>query len=330
MSQPNSDVFQIAVEWYVTLSSGEATVNQKQAWQEWVNASPEHAQAWHKLENVTKQFSKIEPASGMAVLSNSAQIKPQAAALASRGRRQAIKQVGVLVGACSLGWLTYHQKPWQTLMADYATETGKQQQIVLQDGTQIVLNTNSLVAIHYTAQQRNIELLKGEILIETAQEQIPIYRPLSVITEQGKLTALGTRFSVKITEANGIVSNDLNVYQGTVSVQAINSKSRTLVNEGEFMRFTAAQYQAKSALDPSSDAWIKGFIVVDKMPLEAFVDELSRYKTGVIKCDSSISQLEISGAYPLNDIDATLVSVSKTLSLRVETFTRYWLMLKPA
>ena len=96
------------------------------------------------------------------------------------------------------------------------------------------------------------------------------------------------------------------------------------------MRFTAAQYQAKTALDTSSDAWVKGFIVVDKMPLSTFVAELSRYKTGVIKCDPSISQLEISGAYPLNNIDATLTSVSKTLNLRIETFTRYWVTLKPS
>lgn len=321
---------QTAAAWYVTLSSGEATNHEKQAWQDWLNAHPEHAQAWQKLENVTNQFSMIEPSGGMAVLGNPTQLKNQTAALASRGRRQSLKQLSALVGAGSLGWLTYEQKPWQTLMADYATETGKQQQIALQDGTQLILNTNSLVAIHYTAQQRNIQLLKGEILVETAHEHTTIYRPLSVITEQGKLTALGTRFSVKITEANGTINNDLNVYQGAVSVQASNSSSRTVVNAGEFMRFTAAQYQAKTALDTSADAWVKGFIVVDKMPLNAFLEELSRYKTGVIKCDPSISQLEISGAYPLNDIDATLASVSKTLSLRIETFTRYWLTLKPA
>lgn len=330
MSQQNSDVMQVATEWYVTLSSGEATNYEKQAWQDWITAHPEHAQAWQKLESVTNQFSVIDSASAMAVLSNPAQLKNQTAALASRGRRQALKQLSVLVGAGSLGWLTYEQKPWQTLMADYTTETGKQLQTALQDGTQLILNTNSLVAIHYTAQERNIQLLKGEILVETAHEQNTVYRPLSVITEQGKLTALGTRFSVKIHEVNGEISNDLNVYEGAVSVQASNSSSHTVVNAGEFMRFTAAQYQAKTALDTSSDAWVKGFIVVDKMPLSTFVAELSRYKTGVIKCDPSISQLEISGAYPLNNIDATLTSVSKTLNLRIETFTRYWVTLKPS
>lgn len=330
MSIQNANVMQAAAAWYVTLSSGEATNQQKQAWQDWLTAHPEHAQAWQKLESVTNQFSAIDSASAMAVLSQPATIKSKTAELALLSRRQALKQLSVLVGTGSLGWLTYEQKPWQALMADYATETGKQQQITLQDGTQLILNTHSLVAIHYTAQERNIQLIKGEILVETAHEKNTVYRPLSVITEQGKLTALGTRFSVKIHEVNGEISNDLNVYEGAVSVQASNSSSRTIVNAGEFMRFTAAQYQAKTALDTSSDAWVKGFIVVDKMPLNTFVAELSRYKTGVIKCDPSIKQLEISGAYPLHDIDATLASVSKTLNLRIETFTRYWLTLKPS
>ena len=326
MSKQNPDVMQTAADWYVTLSSGKATSQQVQAWQAWLNAHPQHTQAWLKLENVTQQFSMIDSVTGMEVLSQPVKIKNKTSELSSHSRRQALKHLSILLVAGSTGWLTYEQKPWQTLMADYATETGKQQQVALQDGTKLFLNTNSLVAINYTTQERNIQLLKGEILIETAHEQSAVYRPLSVITEQGKLTALGTRFSVKVNDA----SNDLNVYEGAVSVQAVNSSRHIVVNAGEFMRFSAERYQAKTALDTSSDAWVKGFIVVDKMPLNTFIAEISRYKKGIIHFDHSIGQLEISGAFPINDIDSTLASVSKTLSLRIETFTRYWVTLNPA
>ena len=267
----------------------------------------------------------------LAVLSKPMQIKSQTATLASNGRRQALKQLSVVLCVGSMGWLAYKEEPWQFLMADYATATGKQQHITLADGSELFLNTNSLVAIDYSQQARNIQLLKGEILIETAHESTSNYRPLSVITKQGKLTALGTRFSVKVNEdTQSEISNDLNVYEGAVRVQTSNSRNAVIVNAGEFIRFSAVQYQAKSALDISSDAWIKGFIVVDKMPLNLFIAELSRYKTGVIQCHPSIRQVKISGAYPINDIDATLISISKTLSLRIETFTPYWVTLKPA
>ncbi len=331
MNKPISDVMYIATQWYVTLKSGEATEHDIRAWQTWLEAHNEHQQAWQKLETLTQQFSVIDATSGLAVLSKPKEINKQTTALTSKGRRQALKQLSVFLGVGSISWLAYQYAPWQPLMADYATATGKQQHITLADGSQLFLNTSSLVNIDYTEQARNIQLIKGEILIETAHEQTAHYRPLSVITSQGKLTALGTRFSVKIiSDANNETSNELNVYEGKVSVLASGKNQPVVVNAGEQMRFYASQYQAKTALDTSLDAWVKGFIVVDKMPLSQFIAEISRYKMGIIHCDPSICQLEISGAYPINDIEATLNSISKTLSLRIETFTPYWITLSPA
>ena len=44
---------------------------------------------------------------------------------------------------------------------------------MLPDGTQLILNTNTKVSVHYTAQQRLLQLDSGEINISVAKDPRP-------------------------------------------------------------------------------------------------------------------------------------------------------------
>ncbi|KKL59506.1 hypothetical protein LCGC14_2214650, partial [marine sediment metagenome] len=52
--------------------------------------------------------------------------------------------------------------------------------------------------------------------------------------------------------------------------------------------------------------------------------------SGILRCDPAVADLTISGAFPVNDLNAALTSISSVLSIRVERYTRYWLTIKPA
>lgn len=323
MANTNTKALHDATNWYVQLTSGSATEQDRRAWKEWLNADPANKLAWQQVEEVTNCFMGLNTKTSMAVLNRRYVATP-----AINGRRQFVKNLGLLFAVSSAGWLTYKEKPWYHFMADYSTAKGEVQKFRLDDGSRLVLNTDTKVSIHFDEQVRSVRLLQGEVYVETAQETNPVYRPFIVQTMHGTVTALGTRFSTRIYNNRSCV----NVFEDAVEVRPIDGLGdKVVVNAGEEVKFTSMLFQQKMLFDMSAaDAWTKGFIIVDNMPLAKVIEQLSRYRHGLVRCDPAIADLEISGAFPITDVDAALLSIAKTLSIRIESFTPYLVMLKPA
>ena len=49
----------------------------------------------------------------------------------------------------------------------------------------------------------------------------------------------------------------------------------------------------------------------------------------MLRCDPAVAGLRVSGAFPLNDIDASLRLLEKTLPVRVSKVTPYWTTVVP-
>ena len=323
MARSNRDAIYEATNWFVELTSGEATDADRKEWQRWLNASPENRQVWEQVEAVTNCFMGLDSKTSITVLNRPIDTKD----IKSQERRQFIKTLSLMLTAGTAGWYGYKQKPWYLLMSDYSTAVGEIKHLTLEDGSLLVLNTDTKVAIDFSDQARTIRLLQGEIYIETAQEQDRNYRPFSVITDHGTVTALGTKFSTRIKSKHSSVS----VYQDAVEVRPCDDlDNNVVVNAGELVTFNTAFSQQKQLIDRASMAWINGFIIADKMSLADFVDHLSRYHSGIIRCDPAVADLTISGAFPVNDVNAALTSTSEVLSIRIEHYTRYIVMIKPA
>ena len=66
------------------------------------------------------------------------------------------------------------------------------------------------------------------------------------------------------------------------------------------------------------------------MRLADFVQELSRYRPGWLRCDPAVADLRVSGVFQIDDTDRALAAVAHALPVRVERRTRYWVTLIPA
>ena len=72
-------------------------------------------------------------------------------------------------------------------------------------------------------------------------------------------------------------------------------------------------------------------LMADKMRLADFVAELTRYRRGFLRCDPSIADLRISGAFPISDTDRTLNMLVHTYPVLASSHLRgYWVTLSPA
>ena len=73
-----------------------------------------------------------------------------------------------------------------------------------------------------------------------------------------------------------------------------------------------------------------GVLSVQQMPLAEFVSELGRYRPGLLRCAPEVAGLKVSGTYQLADTGQILQLLTRSLPVRVEYRTRYWVSIGAA
>ncbi|WP_047537228.1 FecR domain-containing protein [Methylotenera versatilis] len=313
-AKPNESLI-AASRWFSLLSSEEAKPEDFAAWQRWKDNSDENRLAWQRVEDLGMRLASLPPNIHAETF----------AQVTSPNRRHILKQMAVLLGVGTCTLLMVERKPWQEILADQTTATGDMRALKLPDGSQIFINTASAINIDFTSKQRSIKLIKGEILIHTAQELTNGYRPFSVTTKHGTATALGTKFNVRMFDYHSKAS----VYEGAVRINPADKNQDSItIQAGQSAIFDENTYTPVE--QETSSAWAKGLLVVYSMPLNEFVAELSRYRNGLIRCEPSVSQLLVSGSFYTNDTDAVLARLPDILPVKIQSRTRYWVTISPA
>ncbi|NVZ84611.1 FecR domain-containing protein [Pseudomonas yamanorum] len=314
MSQPIDPlILGEAADWMVQLQSGSATDEDRRAIAQWQGRSVQHAQAWQRAQAILGDFNTVPAAIAGDTLKRIGRKKPL-------GRRQAL---GLLLAAGPATWLAYRQLPWQQWTADQHTAIGEQKNLTLPDGTRVLINTGSSLNIAFSDQVRRIELLKGEVLITTAKDAA--HRAFIVQTRHGTARALGTRFSVRVGEQASRVA----VTEGAVELLPEHATQGVIVKAGEQGAFGADRVAAVEPLDVSALTWENGMLLAQHMRLADLLDELGRYRAGVLRCHDSVASLTVSGAFSLRDTDASLHLLQETLPVKVSSLTGYWVTVEP-
>lgn len=311
----SAEVARQAVQWWLQLNSGKAQARQHDGLQRWRAASPEHEAAWQRIESMGSQMAGIPMPLARAAL----------AAPGSAGRRRAVQALAVLLVSGAGSAAVVRSQAWRGWTADQVAAVGEQRRLPLPDGGSVVLNTGSALNLRYGAAERVLELVRGEILVQTAPDSL--HRPFIVQTAMGAVQALGTRFTVR-ERASGI---EVGVLQGAVQLRPAHAPhAAQRIAAGEQGTFTAQQAVHSGALDTAASAWAEGMLVASRMRLEDFLAELGRYRRGRLGCDPAVAGLHVSGAYPLADTDRVLAALTSSLPVEIHSFSRYWVMVRPA
>jgi transmembrane sensor len=304
-----------AADWMLTLRYGDDAQKAQANVNRWRQQSPAHAEAWARAEALLGVFAQVPVGIG----------KDAFQALQRPTRRRSMGMLGALLIAAPAGWLAWRHMPWREWSADVATATGERRSMTLADGSRLVLNTASAVDIAFTAAQRHIRLQAGEILVTTHADPSPTYRPFFVQTPQGTVRALGTRFSVRRLDDQ---TTRVAVFEHAVEISALDGASH-LLRAGQQADFEAARIRPEVAVDNSAALWERGMLLARNMRLADVVAEMSRYRSGVLRCDPAVAELRVSGAVSLADTDAGLALLARSLPLRIEQASRYWVTVAP-
>lgn len=302
-----------AARWYVDLRDEAPDEAVREAHRRWLERDPRHLQAWERLARLQDKLGQISP--GMA--------RPTLASARAK-RRDVLKVLSILLMASGAGAVAWNTTALPTLMADQRTGTGERRRVRLDDGSQLQLNTATAVDIRYSANLREVRLLKGEILIETARDALA--RPFVVHTGEGSVRALGTRFNVRSEAGRTLVS----VQEHAVEVRALSLSGPVVrVDAGQQVSFRQDSIESVQQANPQADAWTRGMLVANDWRLADFIRELQRYRPGHLGCDPAVAALRISGAFHLGDTDTVLDNLTSTLPVRIRRFSRYWATVEP-
>lgn len=301
-----------ALEWLVELQSQPVPPETLAEWTRWRAAHADHERAWQRIESVRGRLQPLASQAGASIAQ---------AALAPRGssrRRQIIKTLTVLIFAGGSAWGVAETPAWREWRADYRTTVGQRRNVTLADGTQLMLNTRTAADIAFSATERRVRLIAGELLATTGKDLV---RPFLIETTHGTAHALGTRYIVKQLDDGTEVS----VFEGAVRIEPRGAPEQAIVLQaGEQARFDYAGIDTRGRADDTAIGWTDGFIIARSMRLDDFLAELSRYSADSFSADPDVAGLRVSGSFPVANLDAVIQTLAGTLELQAETRDRFW------
>jgi len=327
---------QQAAQWFALFADGEINNQEQHDFKLWLQ-SKNNQQAWHFVDGVSQQFANIRHSEHHNVALNALGSPEQA----RQSRRNSLKLLSLLPLSALVTWAGYQHTPFGSALQasfagyvnDYATDIGQIDHINLADNSQISLNTASAINVHYDNKLRLIDLVRGEILIDTAKDR----RDFEVNTSVARLRALGTRFSVRQFNDNKV---QLSVFDGRVAIYRAKNEqehiptpdlisTQYIVAAGEKVIISNENIQTLAPANTKQISWQQGLLFAEEITLAKFIEQLGRYRTGYLSVSPEIAQLRIMGSFPINDTDKTLAMISNSLPIQVNKILPWWVTIEP-
>ena len=328
------DIQEQACLWISRLDR-ELSDGEKNKLDEWLAESPNHRKALMEAASLWDNMSVLNELSGLFP-------RHQNKTETHRRQKRVITQARMSVAAAFLVmaiavavvvdhiWL---EEPDVVAHMSEKIETGigEQRNLVLADGSTLLLNTNSRVTVDFSDEVRNIVLLKGEAHFEVAHDST---RPFTVTAGNNTVTAVGTAFNMQYVDDNAF---ELVVTDGKVLVKdrfsAFSSNqslfSKAPVKGEGLLMFAGEKATVKGDVDARESlsqndidddlAWQQGMIVFKGERLEAVLAEIGRYTQVHFQIsDESLKSRRVAGYFKVGDIDGLLAALKNSFNIEYE------------
>jgi len=291
-----------ALDWLIVLDSPSA--EQTQQFQAWLAADPRHGEAFARAQAIWN---------GPQVMESARQLEaaPKVTALSRlRAHWKPLATAAVLF----LGLFNFSDMPLR-FQADHLTVVGERQRVQLEDGSQVLLNTDSAFSSTFNAQRQVARLYKGEALFE-----VPGNRNLPLEIDAGPVTASVSDTTFAVRYLNGVAQ--VQVQRGDVDLRANRNDAHVRLSAGESIRIGPNGFDRPARLDAAADlAWVQGRLVFENRPLGEVLAELRRYYPGwIINNNEQLASVAVTGNYRLDQPLDVVRSLAQITSARLQEF----------
>ncbi len=309
-----------AADWTARLDCGALTPEEDAAFQAWLSGDPRSRGAFLRAQAV---FMMSESAQALGPRYDPADFEASRAPLLSRiSRRQAFGWSGAAVAAAAVIGFGI---AIPAAGAVVTTGRGEIRLVPLDDGSTVMLNTETSVRIHYDAGARVVTLLRGEAYFSVARDE---KRPFLVEVVGRRLRAVQATFRVRQLKDQPI---DVLVHQGRVDLASRSGGIVGMVTIESNMRLQLATTGlGETALVEKPQlvgpdlvsrelAWREGKIAFEGETLGQAADTFARYSdTRILIRDPALAREPVTGLFAANDPVGFSRAVASVFDARVE------------
>jgi len=326
-SAPPDALREEAMAWRVRRERGELSQAEHDAFAAWLARSPSHRDAYAGVEEFWTAAGQLDRHPRYA------RIRERAEAAVDRGRvtRRALA-AGFAAAVIGLGGagLYFQIAPKPLADQSFRTAVGQRATVSLPDGSQVTLNTDTVVRTRANDDRRLVYLDRGQAFFKVAHDR---RHPFVVAAAGRTVTALGTAFDVRVDHGELKVV----LVEGRVRVEAARPPraGKTAMPAAEPPKPMATDMSAGSQLVARDDtewrltptnvdretSWLQGQLVFDDEPLGEVVDEVNRYSTRKIAiADADLAKRRVSGNFAPGDVHgfAMILQAAGVATLREE------------
>lgn len=308
MNSATRDNDSVAAAWVVRMDRGELTAAESAELDAWLAADSLHMGAFVRAETMWVNANRV------AALDRGRQSPLRLVRQRHWLVAASIAALALIVGIAGIG------TAYDRFAGREHTEIGEIRRITLDDGSTLVLNTESLVQVKFAAHERRIVLRRGEATFNVAHDAS---RPFIVQGRNVSVKAVGTSFTVRLRQADVAVT----VTEGVVEVlRPVETGSAPEMQRVSRNRELIAQDSQPLTPEPLSEsevsrrlAWQEGMLVFDGERLADAIAEVNRYSPRPIRIDSErLREQAFVGVFRVGDARAFANSAAAAFKARVE------------
>ncbi|HEY4123588.1 MAG TPA: FecR domain-containing protein [Rhizomicrobium sp.] len=306
---PAEDIETRAAEWIVARRVREdwddARAKELDAW---LAQSPAHTVAYLRLDNAwgrTERLAALRPPTHGFRFSN----------VLPRLWPALVKAVAALSAIAVIGYFVLAPKTSHERI--YATALGGHDVLKLSDGSQVELDTDTVLRINLD-DKRRVWLDKGQAYFQIAHDP---HHPFTVTAANRKVTVLGTKFLMRQEPQRLEVS----VMEGRVRLESAEGSGQQrsallALGDDAVATQTAMVVTRKTPRARAQEmAWRRGLLVFDQRTLGDAASELNRYNSRkLVIADPQTAALIIGGTFRTNDVEAFTRVVREILGVQAQ------------
>ncbi len=308
MTQPEAKqerIGQEAAEWHARLDSPEMDW---EAFGRWLDADPGHRAAYDSVALLDAELISSRAAIVTALPANDDEAPPVSAK--ARGVRRWWAGGGVAIAAAMVATMAPQMSFFaaETLVA-YRTGPSETRTVNLSDGSRIIIDRNSELALNDDASPR-IEMKSGNAWFDIRHDPS---RALVVQAGDYQVRDIGTRFEL----ASNAGQLSVAVAEGQVSIVPPGGEALKLAaGQRVDIATRTAEARVRNADAAAMGSWRTGRLIYDNAPLSLVATDLSRYAGKAVSVDPAITDLRLSGVLNIGDGPQLVGEVEALLPVR--------------
>jgi transmembrane sensor len=355
---------EMAATWHARMARENVPEDTRHEFARWLAQSPEHRAAYEAIDNSYSILQHAAQEPEILALRHEAALRLARRTSQSRRPRRwmvasatliglfaalAILTLGPLKDRSLIAWLL---EPFHTQSNGfYATATGERSTIVLSEGSQVTLDTQSEIEVAFNKAERIVRLTRGQAIFEVAKDPA---RPFVVDVHRRRFLAVGTAFDVRVDGTQikvTMIEGTVRVEPSAIESPITNANGVTQATErADRLPLPFSAYPVEKPAhdgDPKGNAilltageqltvengghdhiskensdritsWRHGQVIFENTRLADAIAELNRYSESKIQlADAALADLRLNGAFATGRPTVFVEAVATYFPIRV-------------